>query len=320
MIMATRVWPMVRGRERESAQLHEVVAAARTGRVEVLVLAGEAGIGKTTLLDTAAHATEGMQVLRTTGMPTETQIGFVGLVDLLTPVLEHRTRLPASQRRAIERALALGRSSSWPAGDGRLTLRVATLALLAAAADEAATLVVVDDAQWVDQESLDTLAFAARRLAVDRIGFLFAVRMPAGAPPEAGPPVPGLAGFPVLRLAGLDYETSDALLTAAAPQLTERVVRDAVLATAAGNPLALQEIPGYSAPTHWPARYSPVRSQSGTRSGRPSARHSPNWGTVHGRRWSSRRPPRNRAGRTSAPHWKSSDCLFTTSNRPTKPA
>ncbi|WP_406069380.1 AAA family ATPase [Micromonospora sp. NBC_01638] len=234
---------MVRGRERESAQLHEVVAAARTGRVEVLVLAGEAGIGKTTLLDTAAHATEGMQVLRTTGMPTETQIGFVGLVDLLTPVLEHRTRLPASQRRAIERALALGRSSSWPAGDGRLTLRVATLALLAAAADEAATLVVVDDAQWVDQESLDTLAFAARRLAVDRIGFLFAVRMPAGAPPEAGPPVPGLAGFPVLRLAGLDYETSDALLTAAAPQLTERVVRDAVLATAAGNPLALQEIP-----------------------------------------------------------------------------
>jgi len=230
------------GRQRELAQLNAIIAAARGGRAQVLVLTGEPGIGKTTLLDATAQAAAGVRVLRTTGLPAETQVGFVCLADLLTPILGHRDRLPAAQRHAIERALALG-SDQPSAGDGRLGVRIATLALLAAAAEEAATLVIVDDAQWVDQESVEALAFAARRLATDRIGFLFAVRVPPGAPPQASLPVPALAGFPVLRLTGLDRETSDALLATVAPHLTDPVVRDAVLATAAGNPLALQEIP-----------------------------------------------------------------------------
>ncbi len=234
---------MTRGRARELAQLEQVVTAAGAGRAEVLVLCGEAGIGKTTLLDTAIRAAEGTQVLRTTGTQTEAHIGFVGLVDVLTPVLDHRRRLPPAQRHAIERALALGRTSSPPAGDGRLALRIATLALLARAAEQTPVLVVVDDAHWVDQESLDTLVFAARRLAADRIGFLFAVRTPTGAPPATSPPMSTLAGFPTLCLGGLDAQTSDALLRATAPELTERPVLDAILATAAGNPLALREIP-----------------------------------------------------------------------------
>ncbi|HEX5541556.1 MAG TPA: LuxR family transcriptional regulator [Micromonospora sp.] len=234
---------MVCGRDRELARLEAVITAARNGRTEVLVVAGEAGIGKTALLDMATRFAAGMRLLRTTGLPAEAQIGFVGLVDLLTPVLEHRSRLPPTQRHAVEHALAVDSVPARSEGDNPLALRAATLALLAAAAEEAPILVVVDDAQWVDQESLDTLLFAARRLSADRIGFLFGVRMPAGAPPGAAPPVPALAGFPLLHLTGLDQETSSALLAAAAPHLTDPLVRDAVLATAAGNPLALQEIP-----------------------------------------------------------------------------
>src|SRR5690606_39757432 len=110
------------------------------------------------------------------------------------------------------------------AGDGRLGVRIATLALLAAAAEEAATLVIVDDAQWVDQESVEALAFAARRLATDRIGFLFAVRVPPGAPPQASLPVPALAGFPVRRPTRLDPGTRDAPHAPDGPPLTDPAV------------------------------------------------------------------------------------------------
>lgn len=235
---------VIRGRERELTQIEGVVTAARTGRTRVLVLAGETGIGKSTLLDSAGRAAAGMRLLRTTGMPVEAHVGFVGLADLLTPILDHRVRLPVAQRNAIEHALALDQADpSARFGCGRLALRVATLALLAAAAEERPTLVIVDDAQWLDQESIDILGFAARRLSADPIGFLFAVRTAPGDPPAADPPVPGLAGFPVLRLAGLDPRASAELLAAAAPELTGTLVRDTVLATAAGNPLAIQEIP-----------------------------------------------------------------------------
>ncbi|MEV8516800.1 LuxR family transcriptional regulator [Dactylosporangium sp. NPDC051484] len=230
---------MMYGRERELARLEGVVRAARTGRAEVLVLAGEPGIGKTALLDVVAREATGMRVLRTTGMPTDTRIGFVGLADLLTPIIAHREQLPATQRTAIERALALDQAvPAEPVSDGRLALRVATLALLAAAAEQQPTLVVVDDAQWMDQETIDVLGFAARRLAADPIGLLFAVRTTLDEPPASG-----LAGFPVLHLAGLDPQASTELLAATAPQLSEPLIREAVLSTAAGNPLALREIP-----------------------------------------------------------------------------
>lgn len=231
---------MIWGREQEQAQIREVIAAARSGQAGVLLLAGEPGIGKTTLLHAAAGSA-GMRVLRTTGVAADSNISFVGLVDLLTPVLAHRDGLAPPQRAALERALA-ARQSSHPTADNRLALRLATLALLAAAAEESPTLVIVDDAQSVDRESLDAVAFAARRLAADRIAFLFAVRLPVGSR-DVETHVPSLAGFPVRYLEGLDPQASDAVLTEAAPNLTNPVVRAAVLTTAAGNPLALREIP-----------------------------------------------------------------------------
>jgi DNA-binding CsgD family transcriptional regulator len=223
-------------RERERDQLHRILEDVRKGRSAALVLSGEAGIGKTTLLDCTAEAAADMRVLRVRGVESEMELAFAGLFEMLTPVLDRLHRLPDAQRRAITSALGLTDGASGGPANPFL-VRLAALMLLADVAREQPLLCVADDAQWLDRESVRTLGFVARRLDADRVGMLFAVR-------EPGIPVPGLENLPELCVARLSAEDARRLLLTVTrgrlgPLLTERI-----LAEAAGNPLALAELGG----------------------------------------------------------------------------
>ncbi len=173
---------MLFGREVESATLATALAAARAGAGAAFVLVGEPGIGKTTLLrELVEHAGE-MTILETAGVESEADLPYAALIDVLTPVLHRLDALPEAQAAALSAALALGP----PGAFDRFAVGVATLGLLAAAADDGPALIVVDDLQWVDSASRDALSFASRRLAGVRAVFVAAQR--PGAPSDARPP------------------------------------------------------------------------------------------------------------------------------------
>lgn len=226
------------GRSQEQETLCQVLAEVRKGRSAVLVLSGEAGIGKTTLLDRTAGAAADMRVLRVRGVESEMELAFAGLFELLTPVLDRLDRLPDTQRRAISLALGLARSRAADGGPASpFLVRMATLTLLADIACAQPLLCVVDDAQWLDRESARTLGFVARRLDADRVGLLFAVRQP-------GISVPGLENLPELRVDGLSADDARRLLLTVTRGRLSPLLSERVLAEAAGNPLALVELGG----------------------------------------------------------------------------
>ncbi len=178
---------MLTGRAAEQAAVDRLLAAARAGTSGVLVLRGEAGIGKTALLDYAG----GIRVVRGRGIEPEAGLPFAGLRLLLRPALDRAGALPAPQRRALEGAFGLA-----PAAPGDpLLIGMAVLSLLSELAGEGPLLCLVDDAHWLDGSSAAALAFAARRLDAEGIGLILAVREG-----EGRFPAPGL---PELRLAGL---------------------------------------------------------------------------------------------------------------------
>jgi DNA-binding CsgD family transcriptional regulator len=221
---------VVVGREAERAAIGALLEAARRGRTGALVLVGEPGIGKTALLDDACATTAGMRVLRATAIEPESTLPFAGLHALLRPLLDLMPRLDDPQARALRIALALS--------DGEkpdpLAVNAGTLGLLAEAAAARPLLVAVDDAHWLDRSSADALGFAASRLAGEELAFLFARR--AG---DAGALDPG---FPQLGLEPLARAEAQELLA----QRREPVPAEAVgriLDLAAGNPLALLELP-----------------------------------------------------------------------------
>src|ERR1700729_543603 len=184
---------MLVGREPERIALRRVMADARTGRSAVLGLVGEAGIGKTALLANAAEHADGMRVLRARGIESEADVPFAGLLELLRPALGALSDVPAPQAAALESALALR-----PGGaQDRFAVGAATLSLLAAYAEEAPVLVLIDDAHWLDTPSAEALLFAIRRLLADSVAVLIAVR-------EGLPSLLDGAGLPTLRVAGLD--------------------------------------------------------------------------------------------------------------------
>ena len=151
---------MLFGRDVECARIDAVLDAVRGRRSASLVLWGEAGVGKSALLEYAVERAEGFRVLRTLGLESEAELAFAGVQQLLHPVMHAFAELPALQSRALRRALAI---EDGP-GARRLTVSVATLSLLAAAAEELPLLCIVDDAHWLDQASAEVLTFAARRL------------------------------------------------------------------------------------------------------------------------------------------------------------
>lgn len=220
---------MLVGREREQGLLAGVVASARVGEGTALVLSGEAGIGKSALLDAVAGSA-GMRVLRATGSEAESAVPFGALLQLLRPALVHLDRIPVPQAGALASALAL---RPGPGGD-RFAIGAATLSLLSRFAEDEPLAVLVDDAHLLDLPSAQALTFAARRLAADRIVVLAAVREGHSCPFSD-------AGLPVLTVAGLSLQAAGQLLSAHGPGPGAAAVTRLHELTG-GNPLALVEL------------------------------------------------------------------------------
>jgi hypothetical protein len=199
---------MIVGRVAELGQLDRLLADLLAGRGRALVLSGEAGIGKTTLLDALVERCGGdVAVLRTAGIETEAEIAFSALLDLLVSVVDDLDALPAPQSAALAAALALGP----PQPGDRLAVCVATLGLLRATSRRRPVLVVVDDLQWLDAPSRECVLYAARR-AGGPIAFALAVRDAEGAAGQR-------EDLPELRLGRLGQEGSLEVLAQAAPDL-----------------------------------------------------------------------------------------------------
>lgn len=206
-----------------------MLAAARSGRSGVLVLRGEAGVGKTSLLGYAAGSASGLRVHTVRGLESEHTLPFAGLSQLVAPWTGHTGRLPPVQATALRGALALGP----PVESDRFAICAATLGILAAAAEEQPLLLCVDDYQWLDVPSAEALLFAASRLDAEGIAALVATRDPGA-----------LAGFDTLELAGLDESAALQLLGARAPTPPAEAVARRLCRETAGNPLALIELAG----------------------------------------------------------------------------
>src|SRR3954470_3520639 len=164
------------GRRNERAVLERLLADVRGGRSGVLVMRGEPGVGKTALLECAIASASGFRVMRAVGIESEMELPFAVLQQLCAPILDRLAGLPDPQQEALR--VAFGLSSGQP--PDRFLIGLAVLSLLSAAAEEQPMLCVVDDAQWLDRATTDALAFVARRLLAESLGFVFASRRPAG--------------------------------------------------------------------------------------------------------------------------------------------
>jgi DNA-binding CsgD family transcriptional regulator len=216
------------GRESECATIDGLLDAARASRSGVLVLRGDAGIGKTALLERAVARAGGMRVLAGAGVEAESELAFAGLHQLLWPILDLADELPDVQAGALRSAFGLSADRV----EDRFLVSVAVLSLLTAAADAQPLLCVIDDAHWLDGASADALVFVARRLQADPIAVLIGAREADARHFEA-------PGLPELPLAGLRGAEAAALLDGALPA----VVREELVGVTGGNPLALLELP-----------------------------------------------------------------------------
>jgi DNA-binding CsgD family transcriptional regulator len=221
--------PTLRGRADECALLDTLIDAIRRGEGRSLVVRGEAGIGKTALLEHVVRSASDLTVLRAVGVESEMELAYAGLHQLCASLLDRLDRLPTPQRLALEIAYGL---SAGGAPD-RFLVGLAVLSLLSEAADERPILCLVDDAQWLDRASALTLAFVARRLVAERVGVVFAAREPGGE----------LAHLPELEVRGLLRDDARALLGATVWLRLDERVSDRILAETHGNPLALLELP-----------------------------------------------------------------------------
>ncbi|HEY4463809.1 MAG TPA: AAA family ATPase, partial [Streptosporangiaceae bacterium] len=209
--------------------LDQLVDAVRAGGSRVLVVRGEPGVGKSALLDYLAGRAAGCRVVRAAGVESEMELAFAGLHQLLSPVLGRAERLPVPQRDALRTALGV---SAGPVPD-RFLVGLAVLGLLSEVAVERPLVCVVDDEQWLDRASVQALGFAARRLAAEPVGLVFAARVSGQE----------LTGLPELLVEGLPEEDARALLDSVLTGPLDVRVRDLLIAETRGNPLALLELP-----------------------------------------------------------------------------
>lgn len=217
------------GRRAECAVLDEVVEAVCAGESRALVIHGEAGIGKSALLDYLAGRASHCRVMRAAGVQSEMELAFAALHQLCVPMLDHLERLPIPQHDALQTAFG---ALAGPPPD-RFLIGLAVLSLLSEAAEERPVVCLVDDEQWLDQASAQVLAFVARRLVAESVGVVFAARVPAR----------DLAGLPHLAVGGLPDAEARALLDAVLTAPLDVRVRDQIVAETRGNPLALVELP-----------------------------------------------------------------------------
>jgi DNA-binding CsgD family transcriptional regulator len=208
----------------------ELLDLARDGESGVLAVIGDAGVGKSALIDHAAALADGFQLVRTSGFESETELAFAGLGDLLRPLASHLPALPDVQRSALASALALGP----PVGGDPVTVCVAALNLLAAAADDRPVLAVVDDAHWLDRASADVLAFVGRHLQDEGVVLVLAAR--------AGTDTFDRRGLEVVELGGLEPDAAAEL--AVRWSGVEPAVAARLATLTGGNPLALRELAG----------------------------------------------------------------------------
>lgn len=220
---------MLIGRDTERRVLARLAAAARVAEAGTLVVVGEAGLGKTALLDEVAADADGLRVLRASGSESERDLVFGGLEQLVRPLLGLLGQIPAPQARALEVALALRPGER----ADRFAISAATLSLLSRAAEDQPVLVLVDDAHAMDRPSLEALVFACRRVLADPIAVVAATR-------PVGPLVD--AGLPRLDLAGLSAAAVAALLADRAGRHVTDALGLRVHGATAGNPLAVVEL------------------------------------------------------------------------------
>ncbi len=197
---------MLLGRDRERQAVDRLLADARLGRSGVLAIAGEPGIGKTALLEHAAGHAGRMRVLRARGIESEAEVPFASLLELLRPALGALDSIPEPQAEALAAALALRQGGA----QDRFAIGAATLSLLAAYAEEAPLLLLVDDAHWLDGSSAEALLFAFRRLVADPIAVLIGVR-------DQEPSLIDGSDLPLILLEGLDRATAAELTGSSAP-------------------------------------------------------------------------------------------------------
>uniref|UniRef100_UPI003F497495 helix-turn-helix transcriptional regulator n=1 Tax=Streptomyces sp. CA-141956 TaxID=3240051 RepID=UPI003F497495 len=248
---------MLYGRGIEQDRIRRMLTHAGDGASCALVIHGEAGIGKTALMEYAAGLAGPGRVLRTVGIESETELAFGGLHQLLWPVSGHLDRLPAPQAAALNAAFGLSGESV----HDRFSLGTAVLTALSQAAGGGPLLCLIDDSQWLDRASLDALTFAARRLHTEGVVMLFAVR--------DGVPGGQITGLPQLLLEGLDSTAVDAFLSDRVATLAP-YAREQIIEQAQGNPLALLELPAALTAEQRAGQLNPVALPAGLSS--PSSR------------------------------------------------
>jgi DNA-binding CsgD family transcriptional regulator len=221
----------LRGRAAECERLDQLIADARGGTSSALVIRGEPGVGKTALLDYLLEHAAGCRIVRAAGVESEMELAFAGLHQLCAPLMEGLAELPAPQRAAL--AAAFGLQVSQP--PDRFLVALAVLSLISQVAEAQPLICLVDDAQWLDRASSQTLGFVARRLAAESVVMLFSVREPADHP--------DLTGLPELSVGPLSAPDARALLESVFPGRVDESVRERIVAEARGNPLALRELP-----------------------------------------------------------------------------
>jgi DNA-binding CsgD family transcriptional regulator len=216
-------------RHTERRVLDRFVAGVRDGQGSALVVRGDPGVGKTVLLEYLAARATGCRVARVVGVQSEMELAFAGLHQLCAPLLDRAGHLPEPQHEALRTVFGL---AAGPPPD-RFLVGLAVLGLLSEAAADRPLICVVDDQQWLDQASAQALGFAARRLAADPVGLVFAARVPGR----------DVAGLPELAVGGLADTDARVLLDSVLAGPLDARVRDQIIADTHGNPLALLELP-----------------------------------------------------------------------------
>jgi hypothetical protein len=223
-----QLWRLL-GRASECEALDRLVADVRRGQSRSLVLRGEAGIGKTALLEYLVDSALDLTIVRASGVESEMELAFASVHQLCWPFIDRLETLPAPQRDAVGVAFGL---VSGPPPD-RFLVGLGVLSLFSDVAEERPLLCLVDDAQWLDEASALTLLFVARRLLAEPIGIVFAAREQVGE----------LEQLPVLDVHGLRNGEARELLGSVLRSVLDEQVRDRIIAETQGNPLALLELP-----------------------------------------------------------------------------
>ena len=215
-------------RQAERGVLEGLLEAIRAGESRALVVSGEAGVGKTALLEYLSQQASGCRLARAAGVQSEMELPFAGLHQLCAPMLDNLPHLPRPQREALRTAFGISAGSA----PDRFLVGLAVPSLLSDAAEQQPLVCVVDDEQWLDRASAHVLGFVARRLVAESVGLIFAARVPSSE----------LMGLPELAVEGLSESDARALLDAALAGPVDSPVLDRIVAETRGNPLALLEL------------------------------------------------------------------------------